>query len=372
MPAIAPGRTPVQPAWRASPALVQFLSACLDLPTSEARLTAWCRDQSTGHADPHVRVLLPFALKALLAIDPNAPIVPHAQSAYLDNSRLNLTRMARLLSVLRRFDSEGIPCVVLKGAALAFRYYRSYGVRSMSDVDLLVRLADVERAAMLLADLGWTPPGDASIDLWSTRVRLQHARAFNAAGPHNLDLHWRVLNATSPDVEERIWAATETFRVGSTPVRVLGPTDQIFHLCAHAVQPTVDPSPCWIVDVLTILNLAGADVDWERLVDLARRTSTTIRISAAVIELRRLLGARIPESLVHALDGTGARDWQHRELALFTRMPPFARHDAFRWHWYQFRRLRAADPQWSRWPLLAGFADYARLTRYVRHRDRQR
>ena len=245
-------------------------------------------------------------------------------------------------------------------------------MRSMADVDLLVRPADVERAATLLGDLGWTAPGDASIDLWSTRLRLQHARAFSAEAPHNLDLHWRVVNATSPDVEEAIWAATDAFRVASTPVRVLGPTDQIFHLCAHAVQPNVDPSPCWIVDVATILNLAGEAVDWERLVDLTRRTNTTIRISAAVVELRRLLGARIPESLVHALNETGARDWQLRELALFTQKPPFARPDALRWHWYQFRRLRASDAQWSRWPLLAGFADYVRLTWYVRQRDRQK
>ena len=121
MSAIAPARTPVQPAWRASPELVQFLTACLDMPASGTRLAAWCRDHSAGHHDPDVRVLLPFALRALLAIDPDAPIVSHAQTVYLDNSRLNLTRMARLLSVLRRFDSEGIPCVVLKGAALAFR-----------------------------------------------------------------------------------------------------------------------------------------------------------------------------------------------------------------------------------------------------------
>ena len=227
-------------------------------------------------------------------------IVQKAKAAYLETSWQNLARVARLLVVLRRFEEAGIPAVLLKGAALALRYYRNFGMRSMADIDLLVHPADVRRAAALLADLGWIASGVARSDLLPTKMRVLHAWPFEAAPLHSLDLHW-TLNVRSPEVDEMLWAATETFEVESTMVRALSPADQVLHVCTHAVQPTWSPSSRWIVDVLTVLDAPGTRIDWARMVDVARRTNATVRLQAALVELMRYASDRIPASVMDGL-----------------------------------------------------------------------
>jgi hypothetical protein len=298
-----------------------------------------------------------------------ADYIEDAKAAYLETSQLNLLRIGRLLAVLRRFDEAGLPTLVLKGAALALRYYQNYRMRAMADVDVLVRPADVGRAAAILADLGWTADGPGAHDLLPTRMRLHHAWSFSARPAHNLDLHWRVINGGGPEVDDMFRDAADTIDVGSTTVRVLGPTDQMFHVCVHALIPSWAPSPRWIVDAATVLDRSGGRIDWMRLVDLARRTNTTVRLYAALVELRRHVSGRIAPCVLDALRSAAASRWERRELALFSRRPPFSRRDVLRWHWYQSRRLRPSDSSWRRRPLLLGFADYVRLKWHVRHRS---
>ena len=130
------------------------------------------RGAATTRIDPledDTRSLLPFVFGRLMDAGLDTDIVQKAKAAYLETSWQNLARVARLLVVLRRFEEAGIPAVLLKGAALALRYYRNFGMRSMADIDLLVHPADVRRAATLLADLGWTASGVARGDRWPRR-----------------------------------------------------------------------------------------------------------------------------------------------------------------------------------------------------------
>ena len=51
--------------------------------------------------------------------------------------------------LLGLLEDNGIPCVILKGAAAAMAYPHP-SLRSMGDVDFLVKRADFEKAAVLL------------------------------------------------------------------------------------------------------------------------------------------------------------------------------------------------------------------------------
>ena len=347
--------------WRSPPVQAQLVAALLDRSPDSELLGAWLGQHGAAARNGQLQTLLPLAFARLLETGSDAEIVEQARAAFFETSRLNMARVTRLLAVLGRFSEEGIPAVVLKGAALILRYYRSYGARPMADVDVLVRPSDVGRAAALLRHLGWTTPAPRSEAELASAMRVHHAWAFYAPPFHNLDLHWRVLNVTSPEVEVMFWEGTELLEVAAAQVRVLNPADQIFHVCAHAVQPAWTPSPAWMIDVAAILDATGAVLDWARFVDTARRTNTSVRHCAAIADLNLFLGDRIPAPVLDALDSIDAPGWERREFALFSRMPPFRRHHLLRWHWYQFKRRRAFDDGWAHRPTVAGFADYVRL-----------
>jgi hypothetical protein len=181
-----------------------------------------------------------------------------------------------------------------------------------------------------------------------------------------------LLTGTSPEVDDRILAATEVVQTeaASSPVRVLRPSDQLFHVCVHAVHPAWSASPRWMLDVAAILDAEGSRIDWAGVVDRARRTSTTLRLRTAVAELQAVLGERIPSEVEEELRSAAPAVWERHELALIARMPPYSGPDLARWHWFQFRRLRAGDRSWAHRALPAGFADYLRLKLLVRWRDR--
>jgi len=345
------------------------LTALVAAPADSGPLVGWSRHAAAAGIDPDVAGLLPFALGPLRDIDPNAAVSQRALAAYSENSRLNLLRVGRLLAVLGHFHEAGIQTVVLKGAAQVLRYYGNYGMRAMADVDVLVRPSDVRRAVALLSTLGWTASGGGHPAGLRRQMRVHHAHAFRAEPPHNLDLHWRVLNITTPEVEEMFWAEVETLDIDSTRVLVLSPTDQIFHICLHALQPNWASSPRWLLDVLAILDAHGPRVQWDRLVDLARRTETTRRLHLAAIELTRVLEGRIPACVLDQLAATDVPAWHRRELAVLLRAPLKAG-DLLRWHWYTFRRLRPHDAGWRLQPMPVGFADYLRLKLLVRRHNR--
>ena len=52
---------------------------------------------------------------------------------------------------------EGLPVVVLKGAALAELVYQHIGLRTMADVDLLVEKKNLDKAGSILERLGYCP-----------------------------------------------------------------------------------------------------------------------------------------------------------------------------------------------------------------------
>jgi hypothetical protein len=85
---------------------------------------------------------------------------PPGWQRFLDDQRMHTcNRHARIRDLLVSLDDAGreanIPLVALKGAALHEMQLYSPGDRPMADIDLLVRESDSQRAARMLAQLGF-------------------------------------------------------------------------------------------------------------------------------------------------------------------------------------------------------------------------
>lgn len=356
--------------WRPTAAQAELIAAlCGPGAAAHQRLEAWLRRQDLRSGQPGddgLTGLLPFAYGRLLEIDRDAGVTRRAHAVTMANAQVNLLRAGGLFTVLDRFDEAGIPAVVLKGMAFALRCDGQFGRRAMADVDILVRPADVSRAAGLLHELGWAGAGGFSASLLRDLMRVHHARPYSSGPAHSLDLHWRSLAASTYAADQRFWDATATIDVGHRRVRVLDPSDEVFHVCCHAVQPTWAPSPRWMLDVHAVLEALGHEVRWGRIVETAAATRTTGRLRAALAAVEEVMPGLVPSSVGEELRRLNVPPWEGRELRLFERMPPFSDLDRLRWHWYAFRRLREEDSVWRRWPPLAGFLDYLRLKRRLR------
>lgn len=353
--------------WQPSPVQAPLLTALIGAKSLQsARLRAWCDSVGTASPPGEVVDLLSLAARAMQSAAPDAPVTALAMEVYHETATRNLLRISRLLGVLARFETAGIPAVLLKGAALALRYYRNFGARAMGDIDVLVRTGDVASAYALLLSCGWRTPSPL-FDL-AARVRTSHALALINDAGDSVDLHWRLMPGSTPEFELDIWEQCERVTVAERSVRVLRREYALLHVCLHAIQPDWSPSPRWLCDVAAMLDdTQDEPLAWDALATIAQRTGTSVRLRAALDEYSRYAEQRVGAEIESAFDDESLAR-QQAELSLFTRMPPYSRADILAWHWHLFRRLRTQDAVWRRWPSTLGFVDYVRLKRQQRAR----
>ncbi|OAD21821.1 hypothetical protein THIOM_002406, partial [Candidatus Thiomargarita nelsonii] len=78
------------------------------------------------------------------------------QKAYLASGMQNTCLYSELSKIIKAFQNENIPVIVLKGAHLAQNVYGDITLRSMSDVDILVRKTDLLKAEEKRLEMGYS------------------------------------------------------------------------------------------------------------------------------------------------------------------------------------------------------------------------
>jgi hypothetical protein len=209
----------------------------------------------------------------------------------------NLRLLARLAALLPQLREAGIEVIVLKGAYLAQSVYGDPALRPMGDADLLVRQADLDRAAALLRADGW-------------RERAAHESTVPGGGGHqlpmferggvHLELHWAIEDDASPfSIDgEGLWQRAVPARINGAPTWALSPEDLLLHLCVHAAYGhgwrQFDTGLRPLCDIAACLRRFGDRIDWGVLADRARAWHIHPSVELTLVLVRDLLGAAVP------------------------------------------------------------------------------
>jgi hypothetical protein len=100
-----------------------------------------------------------------------------------------------------------------------------------------------------------------------------------------------------------LWGTATPVLFREVSTRVLDHTGQLLDVCASGILWSPLPVVSWAVDVLVIVQSAGAEIDWERLVREAARCRISLPVRAALGYVQRKLAARVPAHVLAALDG---------------------------------------------------------------------
>jgi hypothetical protein len=313
---------------------------------------AWRAGADLDAVDPGSFRLLPLLWHHLTELGVEDPLLERCRGVFRhtwSKNQLLLHRAAPVLAALRR---AGIDVLVLKGGAMAARYYPSPGARPMNDLDVLVPQAAAGAARELLADLGWTP----TLDLPPSYLPFIHALGYRDADGTEIDLHWHaVWEASRPDADEPLWRAAEPLPVAGVEVLTLSPTDHLYQVAVHGLRWSELPPIHWAADAARVLAVAGAAVDWERLVSHAERERLTLQLAATLGFLREALEQPVPAAVVERLRRHPAGPVQRLEMWARVRPPSLARGALL--HWCDYRRARPDDGPLRR---AVGFPLYVR------------
>lgn len=189
--------------------------------------------------------------------------------------------------LLRLLEAHSIPCVILKGAAAAMAYPYPF-LRSMGDVDFLVKRRDLDRAAELLENHGY---------------RLTHEK--DAACHHygyakdsvRFELHRRIPLISEADetrmalfedgIDAREWHETEGYRFPALPTLLNGLV-LIFHINQHLRSGL---GLRQIVDWMMYVHALQPD-QWQALQPLLKSTGQERLARTVTLMCQRYFGLR--------------------------------------------------------------------------------
>jgi hypothetical protein len=207
----------------------------------------------------------------------------------------NLGALADFKAVGRHLAEEGVPFILLKGAAYLVDLYDDPGARMLTDIDLLVRKSDVPRLLRRLAEAGFEKRGG-----------LEEYRRFELAAAGRNGCHfefhsWLGLRFRDRIGQEEVWERSTLVVLEGVPCRRLAPEDAILYHAAHQADHYFGPTLKWAIDLSQMLRIwkPDADVllrraaDWRLRVALALSLRHVDKIFPGAVPPRLLEGAEV-------------------------------------------------------------------------------
>jgi hypothetical protein len=280
------------------------------LSSDELSLQAW-RDWRSGADPQHLDVgssrLLPLIFRRLHEPCVNDPWQPRLKQAYRQTLGRNSLLFHHAAHICDEFARLGISTLLLKGVPLSQIYYADTGARPMSDVDILVTPAEAPRAFAWLRENGWQPQRGGGEGL----IPFTNGLSWKNSAGLEFDLHWNLMFGCWRAYDDApFWAAAQPFKLSGREYHTLGATDMLLHVLFHGARWNVTPPLRWIPDAVMILKNARDDIDWLRLLELARERRLSLMLRETLGYLHRTFAAPVPPFVLATLSVTPVSHWE--------------------------------------------------------------
>lgn len=257
----------------------------------------WRQQVEFDEVEPASFKLLPLVSRNLALGALHDPIFEKCKGVYRQTWVANQLHWQRMQPVLIQLLNSGVEKIVLlKGMAMTLHFYRDFGVRVMGDIDILIAKEQLPIAVTFLLNAGWQQFG-TRFDLANPdHLRRWHALSFIHPMGMNLDLHWSFIQENSSGLDQAVLQGAQQLPTG---FYVPNPTDLFLQTCVHGVKYSPVPLIRWIADAMTILR--QSEIDWKRLIDLARTAHICMPLRFALEYLVEQFAAPIPKAVVQEL-----------------------------------------------------------------------
>ena len=252
----------------------------------------------------HVHGLLPLLCwhgTRTLAQELPQEIAQQLHDHFRANAARNLLLIDELFKIVELLDGSGIPVVPFKGPALAEQLYGDAALRECVDLDILLRARDVPEAIRWLKFAGYTQGPKLTAVQQNAFLATQYEYAFLSPAGILVELQWRIapqyFSLSLP--EENYWGRIQSATICGREVNQLSCEDLLlllsFHGGKHGWEKLI-----WLADVAELIA-AHPQLDWDYVLNGARRTGGLRMLLLSAALARELLGIALPKHLEQPL-----------------------------------------------------------------------
>ena len=210
--------------------------------------------------------------------------------------------LGKLLSV---FNQHGIETISIKGIILSEQLYVNPGLRTTTDIDLLVHPERVSQASSLLIEAGYSE-STLPEELNHPFHRLFHKKV---RFPFIVELHWNLSNPRLVAItQSEIWSRAHSQRFQGGVTAVLSPEDILLYLTNNLLTQDGQQMK-YLGDITELLKKHSDNLDWDYIVGLGRSLEITATIYYSFHWAQKLLGVSVPKLVMITLKPTLPRRW---------------------------------------------------------------
>lgn len=240
-------------------------------------------------------------------------VLEAARVEFLGISLNNLSFARETLRVTGILEAAGVPVIVLKGPALAVVAYGEIRLRQFSDVDILVRPADLPKAAALLSMDGYRPIFFGMRGAERITARAYEDQFAKPGQFGSLDVHWHLTPQYFPCVsEDAAWKRAMRLSLDAGSILTLSYQDLVLFLCVHAAKHGWRELQA-VCDVAAVIQ--SGRVDWSAIVAEASDSRSLRMLQLGLCLAYDLLGTELPEDVLAAAVGNKAVSTVARRIA---------------------------------------------------------
>ncbi|MDP4083193.1 MAG: nucleotidyltransferase family protein [Bacillota bacterium] len=187
----------------------------------------------------------------------------------------NLFIKSQLEQILRKLEENRIEVIPLKGVLFAEKYFGYYGARPTSDIDLLIRLEDLEKAIQVAEDLQFFIEEKQITDHFHCSLGK---KLKGSMIPLRVEFHWNLVLEKTADLNvEPLWDQAVPLK-GSLYVKELSDYHAFYMICLHGWRHNLD-SLKYFIDIIQMVHLLQGKLDYDSLFKEAALHKTLNRMT---------------------------------------------------------------------------------------------
>lgn len=269
------------------------------IPLASPSLTSEEWDQVVEMLGPHgIIPYLSYLLSSMPSFcHPPAPTRRVFAIQYLKSSFYSGQAMKQAEEVSMACENKGIRVLVLKSPAIGHAYYPEPGLRTGSDIDMLVAPEQYRSCRELLCGLGY----ELRYDTFRVMPRFYHHACFfpRKKNQQVIELHWRPLFLPGPgdmiDPNDLIERSVK-IRTSHGHIRMLNPADALLYSSIHMGlfhEPMLRLS--WVCDIQRIGEFITSNGLWPDVIARSADWQGRTAVERAAGLARQWTGFTIPD-----------------------------------------------------------------------------
>lgn len=206
-----------------------------------------------------------------------------------------LSMSAELFRILADFSKANIEIIPVKGPVISLLAYDDPAVRSYSDLDLLLRQRDIQRATQRMLALGFDPRVPLSV-IQGGRIPGEYV--FRRPGTQCIvELHTErtFRHYPKPMRVEEMFARKRRLSMDGREVPALGLEDELVLTCIHGAKDFWERL-MWVSDVAAIVA-KHPEIDWGKARRAAAEVGAERMLHVGILLPVLLFGTNLPPGM---------------------------------------------------------------------------